>query len=747
MADYGRTCLKRAPDNLIFHLKRFDFDFNDFSRKKVNEHFAFPDSIDIGLYNVEHLSDPSKPHQEDYFDLVGVVVHFGNCENGHYYSYIRKRPDPSDGDSPVWLNFNDELVDPFDPAEIPQKAFGGLTDNSYTRQYKMYSAYMLFYQRRTAIATDQQRWTVSSQAQPPKVAIPQPIKNDIDLQNEVFIREYCLFDPYHSAFVRHLHGASRRINNGTCSEDHKQEKRALHVFLAHLGRVVWRQQTTKIFEEAVLHLRRSVMACQTCCRITLQWLARDDEVLHNLILRCPHPSIRSQMREFLIDSLQSLRDGNAHLDETATDRDTPSDTDGDAAVIEPIAKRLAILADDSWRHARAWDDLYLLLIQIAEMGHPESAALLDSGILVFCLRLFCMHVRPQLADRYAEFQRIFAKRTGVFNMLVAFMYTLMSRLDMNLEGCNNPRRLDAMDRERMVMPLTSEEMDLLYSWHSENKAYAVIDKMTEVFDAAKSDTFYPGDLLKSMIEPFEARIDRNVVLMIVQGISELNNPFCDPYLRVAASYCEVTPNLDALGKICSAVINAIEAHEKSAPSGGAVLRFFQQLCRTNNPHISTAEMQRCLVIKCRKYAHILLLYPEEDVRIETFDFIHGLFTQYMEDPENLEEAYKHIRLIITDMTKRIVYECGPRVPRRHLQALLETSRFLVSLLYDLNQSEDPALTELKEDHDTALLHQWQIEVETRMRSLPEGGIASPSEGMIDVSDYGSESDEVELLDP
>ncbi|KAJ4369491.1 hypothetical protein N0V86_009326 [Didymella sp. IMI 355093] len=203
------TCLKSAPDNLILHLKRFDFDLNDFSRKKVHDNFEFPETIDMGLYNVDHLSDPLRPHTEDLFDLVGVVVHFGNCENGHYYSYIRKRPGPTANGSPSWLNFNDYEVDPFNPAEIPQKAFGGMTEDSYTRQLKMFSAYMLFYQRRSAIAQDQQRWTSLSQRQPPRVEVPRPIQDDIDYNNELFIREYCLFDPYHSAFIRQLHGASR----------------------------------------------------------------------------------------------------------------------------------------------------------------------------------------------------------------------------------------------------------------------------------------------------------------------------------------------------------------------------------------------------------------------------------------------------------------------------------------------------------------------------------------------------------
>ena len=222
ITNIGRTCLKDVPDNLIFHLKRFDFDLNDLSRKKIHDQFEFPDTIDVGLYNIDHLSDPTKPHVEDIFDLVGVVVHFGNCENGHYYSYIRKRPCPEGGAASTWLHFNDSDVDPFDRDEIPHRAFGGPSDDGYTRSYKLYSAYMLFYQRRTAIEKDQRQWAISSQEREPKVAIPQHLEDEINNRNKEFIREYCLFDPNHSAFVRQLYAASRTITHGTCSEDHEQ---------------------------------------------------------------------------------------------------------------------------------------------------------------------------------------------------------------------------------------------------------------------------------------------------------------------------------------------------------------------------------------------------------------------------------------------------------------------------------------------------------------------------------------------
>lgn len=750
VTDCSRTCLKSAPDNLIFHLKRFDFDFTDFSRKKVNEHFAFPESIDIGLYNVDHLSDPSNPHKEDPFDLVGVVVHFGNCENGHYYSYIRKRPTPSSDGSSTWLNFNDELVDPFDPTEIPQKAFGGLTESTYNRQYKMYSAYMLFYQRRSAIISDEQRWTASSQAQPLKVDVSRSVEAEIDIKNDVFVREYCLFDPHHSAFIRHLHGMSRGINNGTCSDNHQHEKLALGAFLAHLGRVVWRQQTTDIFDEALNHLRRCVSSCKSCCNIALQFFAQDDEILHNLVLRCPHPSIRSQTRSFLVDSLEFMREKDDHLYSTTAD-DSGSEPDSETGLIVSITQRLASLAESSSKHTRAWDDLYLLLTQVVEMGPVETAALLDTGALTFCLGLLCMNVRPRFAEKYIDFYRIFQKRMGIYNGLIGFTFSLLSRMDLDLPTCNSPERLQAMNSETMALPFTADEKNTLLCWHNENKAYAVIDKMTELFDQTKAVSFYPGDVVRWIMESQDDRIQRNMVIMLVQGIGELHNPFCDQYLRVAISYCEVTKTSEGLSKVFNAVVEAItridpDSSDKMAPSGGAALRFFQQLFRLHNQHLSTTDVQWPPIAACHRYASVLLLHPDGDVRIETQDFIHDLFREHLADSIHLDGAYRCARATIATMTKRILYELEAGMPRKRLQPLLETGEFLVSLIHNLDQSEDPDLVDFRSKDDAALLQEWQIEVEARVRALPEANLQSPGERMFD-SEYASDSDDVELLDP
>lgn len=53
------------------------------------------------------------------YDLIGVTVHTGTADGGHYYSFIRDRTRDK------WFLFNDAEVKPFDPKQIATECFGG----------------------------------------------------------------------------------------------------------------------------------------------------------------------------------------------------------------------------------------------------------------------------------------------------------------------------------------------------------------------------------------------------------------------------------------------------------------------------------------------------------------------------------------------------------------------------------------------------------------------------------------------
>lgn len=162
-------------------------------KEKVNTHFSFPMKLDMTGYvektllpqqyqeskaeqneqkkrNDERgmtsesdeneasvLEVDSDTHEQCQYSLIGVTVHTGNADGGHYYSFIKERNGPHPHAPDRWFLFNDAEVKQFDPSQIEAECFGGeMTSKTYdtvTEKYldfsfeKTNSAYMLFYER------------------------------------------------------------------------------------------------------------------------------------------------------------------------------------------------------------------------------------------------------------------------------------------------------------------------------------------------------------------------------------------------------------------------------------------------------------------------------------------------------------------------------------------------------------------------------------------------------------------------
>ena len=173
-----RCCVHSLPPVLILHLKRFEFDFDLMRKFKINDQIDFPALIDMKPYTagfVEQQERQAAPAAApapapapaaageggaeaavaaaaaaaraaatmaagcDYA-LVGVLVHSGTSDSGHYYSFIKERQARSAeasgsaegggaaeaSGSGDWMHFNDTLVEPFDPRDIPKCCYGGV---------------------------------------------------------------------------------------------------------------------------------------------------------------------------------------------------------------------------------------------------------------------------------------------------------------------------------------------------------------------------------------------------------------------------------------------------------------------------------------------------------------------------------------------------------------------------------------------------------------------------------------------
>ena len=135
-----RQVMKYLPRVLVLALKRFEFDYDQLARNKLNDYFPFPTELDMFPYTQEYNPN-NNTDKKILYDLIGVVIHMGNSERGHYYSLIKEQS------SQKWYEFNDKEVTPFDLKDLEKEAFGGKEEAMNRKGFvdKHNNAYMLIY--------------------------------------------------------------------------------------------------------------------------------------------------------------------------------------------------------------------------------------------------------------------------------------------------------------------------------------------------------------------------------------------------------------------------------------------------------------------------------------------------------------------------------------------------------------------------------------------------------------------------
>ncbi len=161
-----RSCFTQLSNTMLVHLQRFEFNLETMLKVKINSELRFPTQLNMKKYTKEWLDSQENKKDDDVLDLddadyeyelVGITVHSGMADIGHYYSFIRSQRD--DGSLGSWHSFNDDYVSSFSTNTIPDKCFGGsklaLVRDNKTNQLvqrwtaKSNSAYILVYRRKS----------------------------------------------------------------------------------------------------------------------------------------------------------------------------------------------------------------------------------------------------------------------------------------------------------------------------------------------------------------------------------------------------------------------------------------------------------------------------------------------------------------------------------------------------------------------------------------------------------------------
>lgn len=231
-----RTLFAESPNVLILHLQRLVFNFDTFQNDKLNSYYEFPTTLDLKPYSYhevmrrEGLSKPADNVEDEEqteakkeptadkekgeekeeeeappviieddcweYKLVGINMHSGSANMGHYWSYINTERGNAEGENSMewmqttedpWQEFNDMSVSDWNIKDkIKDDCFGDENPRmSWSGMGK--SAYMLFYERR--------------KKKPLKVLVPEAKDLDMEktksMQTDEKTNEVFKMIPYH----------------------------------------------------------------------------------------------------------------------------------------------------------------------------------------------------------------------------------------------------------------------------------------------------------------------------------------------------------------------------------------------------------------------------------------------------------------------------------------------------------------------------------------------------------------------
>lgn len=690
-----RACFKDIPNNLIFHLKRFDYDLMTGQRSKINSRFEFPKEIDMTPYHVDQLRNDKEEASADVFQLVGVLVHSGTAESGHYYSYIQKRSAQSGPRE--WFEFNDMEVSSFDPRNIDDQCFGGWVDpTSWVNGYmKIWNAYMLFYERIDA----------ETQKHPPPEGtlpnadtdclIPSEFCAPINLHNVDFLRRYCWLDDAQAILMVGLLRQLRTVYDGSCTSDHTAEKDIIELCLEFMDRFQSRTKGCPRYEELLATMTEIVTSCPGCCTLALDWLACRESSLRNLLLRCPVGRVRGDFANMMAKGLRYLR----HGDPSAYGFQEPDDTGFDTltsplvqigGIFPAIASALKNVMQLIHHHSKSWDDYFGLMAQLALMGISEKHALVSRGFLQSCMEILLVEdqaARSNLRLGHGAFVRLLEKgRKFPMEKLADLTAVLLDGIDLRLHP------VDANIDERPLvsnhMPPSELEDDYLrYDNHHTPRGKAssiLLERMLNVGSTLEAIRLVVRKMV--LAEPKFGML--GPIRLAIQNCISVDPAWqAGPALHAALTFCECAPTPKSSESMVVFVCQELDSIGKSG--GAEHLQFFNDARRLRNIRLEDSDFFLRLVrSKASVWAPPLLSYVDELVRSQTVELLNDLLFCH----ETLDFDDEELANEINDAGKRLCQACARKCADKlsaskqldspkSWEQIIEVARICINLYY------------------------------------------------------------------
>lgn len=763
------------PDNLIFHLKRFDFDLQTLQRNKINDYFEFPDRIDMSQFSLDHLTDPDTPVKQDVFELVGVLVHTGTAETGHYYSYIRGHSLNVNGSGLPWLEFNDTEVTDFDPGKIPDACFGGEVRNGEYNWSKPYSAYMLFFRRMSTTSVvvahtpETTANTMLHDVEPTSTALQEILKD-----NELLIRRYCLLSPSHAGFVRGLLATMISNKDAICSGDHILEKRVITMAIDHVEQVFSRAKDVPELESTLLAIKKTVIGCSKCCGLVVDWIITRRHEMLNLLLANPNEKTRTLFGDFVSVVLAKIKERDSdHWAVDIMDENTGGPKwDPGQGVLSMIVTLLKELMPSLTKYLRNWDQYFILWSRIAAMGVSEIAVMLHEDIFLHCLEITMAGGRIAVhKSHYIEevLEKIInLKRLPNCTEVVKCLSIFFKHLDMFASTTDDSEeRLWAWNAQTLRFTLTGSEQRLIFAWDDRQTRLTFLSRLLDIAPEIVDD-WIPGIVLKALMTSDTAPNQDDlakIATTIMQDFTEYVAEYTEPGLYAATIFCLDCSNVEIVNEVIKAAVTSCQglgtvfrpSRKQSGPqvdgettSGKGHLAFLRTLATAYHPRLAQSPEQMFFLPQivgwsCR-WGSVLLVHEDASVREEALELLKLIiFDQFPQGRGALDDKNSHDLAVKRSNAVRLLFSAGrlhmddawthqfPRWMIEQLRLALEMCAQWVDQLHARGDNQQARERFVRQTEDGHILDQWAM-ISSKLDHWPEGELEDARSGKQSIVD-------------
>lgn len=653
------SCLKEVPDSLIFHLKRFDFNLRTLARNKINDYFAFPDRIDMRPFTIDHLSNPAACTSEDWFELVGVLVHSGTAESGHYYSFIRERPTSRANQD--WFEFNDDTVTPWDPARMEASCYGGNESSWDGGTYeKNYCAYMLFYERSSSLQRKNLELKQSLSSSPLQAPMPAILAGAIREDNLRLLQRHCLFDPHH---IRLVDGAIEHMleaSGGVCSDQHDIETSAVQMTLGHLDQVAARAKDTPDAERLMQRLRDLATSCPHCAFVVYEYFSDRHESFRSLVQRNFEPDIRQFVSDLLMIAVQSIKEtypGNYYAHAVYPARLENFEVN----VISGVCAMFETLWDNFHVHTRSWFEVFYLMARFVGLGKEELLAFAGNNFLYKTLLIIVAEslTNQEMDQQFVRLSNTLARRQNrppSFSSILDLLNSVFASVIVDEPVVShNLREVLYVKSPDSPLRLTASEANLLeQKWDAGCNIF--LDKLIYINQNPEATDGIFASLLK---QGWQLEDD---ILETLLANTSVQPPFLvhAPYLRVAALYCRLCSDPGNIDKVIEHIARNSTMLANSEPK--AVLGFFTHRAVIDGDRENSGETKRSMNIQCLEYLPLwvpsLLAHYDHNISNDVKQVIHDKVFRYGAHPDFEEkQGGQELAKAVVRSAKRIGIEC------------------------------------------------------------------------------------------